>query len=292
MVVPCRGAGDTLGDLLEALAGQRWDGDWEVVLADNGSRDASLAVAERYRGRLPGFRVVDASDIVGVAHARNRGVEAARGRSVAFVDADDVPARSWLSAVGNALRRHRFVASRLEYGELNPPFAGAIRGRTQSEGLQELWYPPCRDHAAGSGLGIRRSLYRDVGGCRVEFLRLSDTDLCIRVQERGVPLRFAGDAVIHKRCRSGVRESFRQARGWARYNELVYACHRPDGDVLPGAWRRYLRGWSSVLGLLSDWRRLRSEARRENLAWQAGWQVGMLEGAVRYGVPPVAQELT
>ncbi|HET9225168.1 MAG TPA: glycosyltransferase, partial [Thermoanaerobaculia bacterium] len=41
VVIPCLNAEATLGDQLEALAGQGWSGEWEVIVADNGSTDGS-----------------------------------------------------------------------------------------------------------------------------------------------------------------------------------------------------------------------------------------------------------
>jgi glycosyltransferase involved in cell wall biosynthesis len=50
VVIPCLNAAATIGVQLEALAGQSWEGEWEVVVADNGSTDGSQAIVESYRG--------------------------------------------------------------------------------------------------------------------------------------------------------------------------------------------------------------------------------------------------
>src|SRR5439155_615850 len=60
-VIPCRNAADRLPRQLEALTREKWQGWWEVVIADNGSKDGTREVAERFKDRLPHLLVVDAS---------------------------------------------------------------------------------------------------------------------------------------------------------------------------------------------------------------------------------------
>ena len=67
----------------------------------------------------------------------------ASGDALVFVDADDEVAPGWLEAIGNALRVHDFVASRMDFEKLNTPaMAARMRIHPQRTGLQKLWYPP------------------------------------------------------------------------------------------------------------------------------------------------------
>src|SRR5437763_781538 len=120
VVIPCLNAAATLGVQLAALAAQGWEGDWEVVVADNGSTDGSQAVAESYRSRLRGLKLVDASDRRGQAHARNLGAAAATGDAYFFCDADDEVAPGWLAALAGEIAKHDFVACRYDNETLNP----------------------------------------------------------------------------------------------------------------------------------------------------------------------------
>ncbi len=64
--------------------------DWELVLADDGSIDDSLAIARDLAAEDPRLRLLPVGDGRGPGVARNRAIEAARGEWLAIVDSDDV----------------------------------------------------------------------------------------------------------------------------------------------------------------------------------------------------------
>ncbi len=105
VVVAVRDGLPWLDDQLAALAAQHCESDWEVVVADNGSADASADLVREWGDRCTAIRLVDASARRGPAAARNIGVESARGDLLAFCDADDVVQPGWLSAMASFARR-------------------------------------------------------------------------------------------------------------------------------------------------------------------------------------------
>lgn len=283
VIIPCLNAAKTIGVQLDALCQQEWDEPWEVIVADNGSSDETLAVIKEKSGGLPSVQVVDASDCGGSAHARNVGALLASGKSLVFCDADDEVGPGWLAAIGSALSEHDFVASRLDIEKLNPPWIAARLRNPQAAGLQRVAYPPFLCHAGGSGLGIKRALHRRVGGFDVSLPRLQDTDYCFRVQLLGTVLHFAADAVVHVRYSSNSALLFRQARLWAQYNELMYKRYG-GGRPMVHPWLTYLKVWHNLIR--SAPRVLHKETRP---AWMKalGTQIGLLQGAARFLVPPV-----
>ena len=164
VVIPCLNAAATIGVQLEALARQSWEGEWEVIVADNGSTDGSREIVESYRGRLPGLKLVDASDRRGQAHARNLGAAAATGDAFLFCDADDEVAPGWLAALGRALAVHEFVACRYDNETLNPVWVRRTHLNPQKDGLTAYDYPPFLPHAGGGGLACGAPSTRRWGG--------------------------------------------------------------------------------------------------------------------------------
>ena len=210
VIIACLDAAETLGTQLDALARQSGPVPWEVIVADNGSTDGSLDIARAYHGRLPGLRIVDASTQPGAGPARNLGVQAARGRWIAFCDADDEVAPDWIAALCRALERHRFVAGRFEQDRLNDARVLRSRSLPQHEGLQTSPGGPGLPHAGGGNLGMHREDFLRVGGFDPAVRWLEDTDLSWRAQLAGVPLAFCPDVVVHVRLRRTFRSMFLQ----------------------------------------------------------------------------------
>jgi glycosyltransferase involved in cell wall biosynthesis len=283
VVIPCLNAAETIGSQLDALRRQEWDEPWELIIADNGSTDATVSVIKANAYGLPSMQVIDASDRRGPAHARNVGASFANGEFLAFCDADDEVGPGWVAALGRALCDYDFVASRLDIAKLNPAWIGGTLKNPQAKGLQKVAYPPYLPHAGGSGLGVKRALHEQVGGFDESLPRLEDTDYCFRIQRHGVELKFVADAVVHVRYSRNPASLFRQARLWAEYNELMYRRYG-GGARLARPWATYVQTWRDLIFCVP--RTFHKETRS---AWMKtlGTQIGLLQGAIRFRVPPV-----
>lgn len=280
VIIPCLDAADTLAVQLEALTRQEWPEGWEVIVADNGSEDASRTVVEGFEGRLPGLKWIDASQRRGAGFARNQGVRHASGDAVVFVDADDEVGEGWLAAMGRAFREHDFLASRLEPTKLSDPELLATRRCPQENGLQNYNYPPFLPHAGTCGMGVKRHIHEAVGGFDESFIRLQDTDYCWRIQLMGVRLHWVQDALVHMRFRGDPRSAYRQAREWGEYNVKLYKKYRPQGmPKLP--LRRGLRTWVQLARRLPrEW----PSEQRNRWVWDFNWALGRLRGTIKHGV--------
>lgn len=283
VIIPCYNAAGTIGAQLEALAAQHWAEPWEVIISDNGSTDDSLVVVERCKTRIPNLRVVDASDRKGASHARNIGAQAARAEALAFCDADDVVAPGWVSGMGEALAKYDFVACRVDIAKLNPPWLQKALPNAQGEKLQKLWFLPHRLIAGAGTLGVKQVVHKAVGGFDESWEFLEDPDYCLRIQRTGVELHFVPDALLHLRYRQTCAQIYRQARAYAPYSIRLFKTHRPIGRYR-WWWKWYLIEWKRLARLA---RGLRGKTGRALWAWNLGWQIGRLQGSLKYMVPPV-----
>ena len=89
--------------------------DLELILVDDFSSDASLARAQLYRERDSRIVVVPLPRNLGGASARNAGIAAARGRYIAFLDADDVWEADKLSTQLGQMQARGAVFSYTDY---------------------------------------------------------------------------------------------------------------------------------------------------------------------------------
>jgi teichuronic acid biosynthesis glycosyltransferase TuaG len=89
VVTPVWNAEATLGQTVASVQAQTFP-DWEMLLVDDGSTDGSRRLAGRLAAGDPRLRVLVQGGNTGAAAARNRAIRAARGRFIAFLDADDL----------------------------------------------------------------------------------------------------------------------------------------------------------------------------------------------------------
>ena len=279
VVVPAFNEAAHVAGQLRALAAQDYQGELEVLLADNGSTDATLAVARRVRDEvLPGLRIIDASERPGPSVARNAGWRAASGDLVLFCDADDVADPGWVRAMVAALETAAVVGGRLEVGALNDPQLLAWRS------------PPAQTHlpraegylpfAMGSNLGVRADVLRKLGGFDEDLDRSGEEpDLCWRAQLAGEELVFAPDAVVHYRLRSELRPLLRQHRHWGLGSVDLWCRYRGHGmprSSTAGALRHWLRL------LLGAPIRIPSRSRRGMWASRVAYRWGRLRASVEH----------
>ena len=90
---------DSLGQV-EGRAGL----DWELLLIDNNSRDATRTVAESFIGRLPLRYVFEPEQ--GLSRARNRALRECRGDVIVFTDDDILVDSDWLRAYAEGFFNH------------------------------------------------------------------------------------------------------------------------------------------------------------------------------------------
>ncbi len=103
VVIPALNEESSLPDCLESLKNQDYKGEYEIIVADNGSTDNTAGIAKGF-----GAEVVFCRDKKSVFSARQAGANAARGDIIAQADADTVYPRDWLAKIAN----HFFFTSR------------------------------------------------------------------------------------------------------------------------------------------------------------------------------------
>jgi glycosyltransferase involved in cell wall biosynthesis len=170
-----------LGEAVESVLGQSYPS-WELVLVDDGSRDASRGIAIRYAARHSDrIRCVehDGHANRGMSASRNLGVRHARGRYVAFLDADDVWVPSTLEEQVAILDGEPAAAA--VYGRVERwySWAGVDAG---NDSVRDLVVPPDRlvqppslcglilqDRGVPSGILVRRDVVDKLGGYEEAF---------------------------------------------------------------------------------------------------------------------------
>jgi glycosyltransferase involved in cell wall biosynthesis len=105
VVVPCYNEEAYVADAIHSLQQQEFDGEYEIVVVDNNSTDATAEIA-----RGLGVRVV-AETAPGVCNARQAGTQASRGEIVVSADADTTYPPDWLRKIDDNFRAGEHVVA-------------------------------------------------------------------------------------------------------------------------------------------------------------------------------------
>lgn len=279
IVIPNLNGENTLGEQLDALAAQTYRGDWEVVIADNGSTDRSVALAREWSERHARFRLVDASQRRGRNAARNRGASSARGELILFCDNDDVVSPDWLEAMVDALAEYDLVGGWIEQDELNEGNAGWRTPAPRDRLPIAVGFLP---FAPSGNCGIRASVLERLGGWSERYEGGGeDEELSFRAALAGYKLGFAPRAVIHYRHRTDGGSFARQQYAFGREEAHLYRDFSQDG--LPSSSiRTALIEWAWIGWHLPDL--FRSDEGRGKWIGKAANRWGRLAGSLKYRV--------
>ncbi|NLG03267.1 MAG: glycosyltransferase family 2 protein, partial [Clostridia bacterium] len=87
VVIPVYNAAKCIEDTIQSIRSQTFT-DWELIMVDDCSTDDGLEIMKSYLSER--IHLIRKERGGGAAKARNEGIDAARGRYLAFVDADDL----------------------------------------------------------------------------------------------------------------------------------------------------------------------------------------------------------
>jgi teichuronic acid biosynthesis glycosyltransferase TuaG len=89
IIMPCYNAEAFVGEAIASVVHQTWQ-NWELLVIDDGSRDASLQVVSEWARKDSRVQSMPNPQNMGVSKTRNRGIGLAKGQWIAFLDSDDV----------------------------------------------------------------------------------------------------------------------------------------------------------------------------------------------------------
>jgi glycosyltransferase involved in cell wall biosynthesis len=219
VITPVFNASATLAETVASVRAQSRE-DWEMILIDDGSTDASLALARDLAAGDARIQVLAMGENQGPAGARNAGIRAARGRYITFLDADDL----W---------RPEKLAVQIGYMErTGAPFTFAALDRIDEAGrrLGTIGVPARVDHARllkGNVIPCQTAAFDRAHYGRAEMPplpRRQDYGLWLKLLERGGEAHGLPEVLADWRMRPGSLSAnkVKAAAGtWQVYREVA-----------------------------------------------------------------------
>ena len=128
IIVPVYNAGAYIRETISMVAAQTY-GNWELLLVDDGSEDDSREkIRESMESGDARIRLIEKQQNEGAARARNTGIEASKGRYVAFLDADDLwmPDKLEKELAFMKEKQAAFVFTAYEFGDEDAKRTGKV----------------------------------------------------------------------------------------------------------------------------------------------------------------------
>jgi glycosyltransferase involved in cell wall biosynthesis len=219
VITPVWNAAATLAATVASVRAQAFP-DWEMLLVDDGSTDGSRALGRALAAADPRIRVLGWERNRGTAAARNEGIRAARGRFLAFLDADDL----WYPE-----KLERQLAHMRRTGA---PLVFSAYRRIDEGGrpLGTVRVPARLTHAGllrGNAIGCLTAVYDSAHFGKVEMpplRRRQDYGLWLALLARGGEAHGLPEVLADYRVRKGSLSSDRLAAAaatWRLYRETA-----------------------------------------------------------------------
>lgn len=247
----------------------------EIILADNGSTDDSVALTRR---DFPEVKILELGRNLGLTGAINRAIEQARGEVIVPLNNDTEVTPGWAQALVDALNAHPeagIVACKMllfdqrdtlhsagdGFGADGIPINRGVWQKDTGQFDQDVYiFGGC-----GGAVAYRREMLTEIGLFDEElFMYLEDVDLNWRAQLAGYRVVFAPQAVVYHQLSAtggGVIASFYTGR-----NTLFILVKDLPGSI-------FRRHWPAIVGAqvkiaASALRAWRGEAARARLRGQ------------------------
>lgn len=208
IIVPVYDGERTLRECLDSLMDLNFDKKrFEVIVVDNGSKDATAKIIQQYPVRYVFF-----DDIQSSYGARNAGIRQAKGHILAFIDADCIVESNWLrdavahfkdpliGCVGGVIKPRPPENDAESYVAQQNPLA-------HGQNAFSLPFPKTANAL------YRKAVLDQVGIFNECWISGGDADLCWRMQiHSAYQLKLVDDATVYHWYRSTPEQIFKRSR--------------------------------------------------------------------------------
>lgn len=192
IIIPVYNGALLLPRCLDSIFNQKTEFTYEVILVDDGSTDNSV---ELIKARKETNIVLYQQQNAGPAVARNKGMELAKGKYVAFIDADDYWNDGYIQKTVDFMNRHeecvavsvtcKNIASFAKYASYNPLWMDESKKEEPRvlDDFMSYWASYC--HVGTCSTTMRTELVRRSGGMRTDLRVTEDYEFWIYLSTFG-----------------------------------------------------------------------------------------------------------
>ena len=239
IITVCYNAAETIADTIKSVAAQDWP-DIEHIIVDGASSDDTLAIVAQHANTF--LKVITEPDN-GLYDAMNKGVAAASGDVIAFLNADDFYCRSdALTLIAKAFEKSAYpavaAAIALVHKDAIKKPVRAYRARNFKPWM--LYFGHMLPHP---GFFVRRETFLNVGPFSIDYRIGGDFDWMVRYfLKNGLAVQTLKETLVGLRL-GGI--STAGLASHAKINQEAFAILRRNGKsaFMALMWVKYAAKW-------------------------------------------------
>lgn len=216
VIIPAKNEGRYLRACLESLQALDFpDNRYEIIVADNGSTDDTVAIAESFS-----VKVVHLPEKNTISAVRNGGVAMASGDILVFLDADCTVTPDWLTQAQRYFDREDVAC-----------FGSSPVIPENGTWVEQTWFFARKSHEQvferdwqeSTNMFIPKAIFEKAGGFDEELATCEDVDLSYRLLKLGKIISDNRIVAIHHRDPKTIREFFLKERwrGKSNYSGML-----------------------------------------------------------------------
>jgi GT2 family glycosyltransferase len=217
--------------------------EFEVLVISDGSTDGTDQYLRDTRWRYEMLPIFQKN--LGVASARNAGIQAARGEMILFIDDDTVPDNNLLhehNQTHQLLGPDTVVLGPMLAPQDHPmePWVSWEQSRLleqYEDMVNDRWQPTPRQFYTANASLARKHLL-EAGGFDPQFRRAEDVELAYRLEKRGLRFVFNPDAIIYHYAE-------RSFASWVAIpyaygvNDVIFTREKKQSWLMPTVYREF-----------------------------------------------------
>ena len=202
IIVPVYNREKFLGSCIESVLSQDYDGNLEIIISDDGSKDKSLAIAQSYGEKIRIIEKPQDCKDQGASGARNRGIAAAIYSYIGFLDSDDYYLPGHIKRMVDALDSNEeidyfFCRSKKEIVLENGEKLLIDWTRKKLSRLDKEYHVLSRSYCIHTNtIVLRNNVFKTVGLFNTTLSNGEDTEMWLRIAEhfKGQFIDYFGSA--------------------------------------------------------------------------------------------------
>lgn len=226
-IIPCYNEEKDIGNTIDACLRQKYNGEYEIILIDDASKDNTSAVICRYLNKSNKLTFIKNDCNKGVSYSRNRGIQKASGDILIFLNADELPDEIYLTKINCLFQRgadYVFPQTIVENDTTSYGFyRQAYRNSTYTRNNMIMWSQgfACRKKVIIEA-GMFNTSYPGCGGEDWDLVSKIDKLTYCRVTDFSIIVKHK----LPEKTKEIIWHMFNRGRGTANY-QLIYCNVNP-----------------------------------------------------------------